>query len=54
MHKKADLMQVVPEIDLKELIAYVDQKGGGIILWAGFYAFERDMEKVAKHYGIWV
>lgn len=22
----------------------------GIILWAGYYAFERDMERVVKHY----
>ncbi|HTG54759.1 MAG TPA: glycoside hydrolase family 97 catalytic domain-containing protein, partial [Niabella sp.] len=47
---KADLMQVVPEIDLKELIAYGKQKNVGIILWAGYYAFDRDMEKVCKHY----
>lgn len=47
---KADLMQVVPEIDLKELIAYARQKNVGIILWAGFHAFDRDMENVAKHY----
>ncbi|MCH5718943.1 glycoside hydrolase family 97 protein [Niabella hibiscisoli] len=47
---KADLMQVVPEIDLKKLIAYGKQKNVGIILWAGYYAFDRDMEKVCKHY----
>ncbi|MCC9137815.1 glycoside hydrolase family 97 protein [Pontibacter silvestris] len=47
---KADLMQVVPEIDLEELIDYGKQKNVGIILWAGFHAFDRDMEKVSKHY----
>jgi alpha-glucosidase len=47
---KADLMQVVPEIDLKELISYAKQKDVGIILWAGYHAFDRDMENVAKHY----
>lgn len=47
---KADLMQVVPEIDLEKLIAYGKQKNVGIILWAGYYAFDRDMEKVCKHY----
>lgn len=47
---KADLMQVIPEIELKELIDYGKQKNVGIILWAGYYAFERDMENVAKHY----
>ncbi|WP_347157028.1 glycoside hydrolase family 97 protein [Pontibacter chitinilyticus] len=50
VNKKADLMQVVPEIDLKELIDYGKKKNVGIILWAGYHAFDRDMEKVAKHY----
>jgi alpha-glucosidase len=48
--KKADLFQVVPEIDLKKLIAHAKAKNVGIILWAGYYAFERDLEKVCKHY----
>ena len=32
---KADLFQVVPEIDLKELVAYAESKDIGLILWAG-------------------
>lgn len=47
---KADLFQVVPQIDLEKLIAYGQSKNVGLILWAGYYAFERDMEKVCKHY----
>ena len=47
---KADLMQVVPEIDLKELVAYGRERQVGIILWAGYWAFHRDMERVVKHY----
>ena len=47
---KADLFQVVPEIDLKEIIDYGKAKYVGIILWAGYYAFVRDMERVCKHY----
>ncbi|MCC9167930.1 glycoside hydrolase family 97 protein [Pontibacter harenae] len=47
---QADLMQVVPEIDLQELIAYGKQKNVDIILWAGYHAFDRDMENVARHY----
>lgn len=47
---KADLFQVVPEIDLKELVAYAKSKNIGLILWAGYYAFERDLEKICKHY----
>ena len=46
----ADLMQVVPEIDLKEIIAYGHEKGVGIILWAGSYALDKDLENVCRHY----
>lgn len=50
VNMKADLMEVVPEINLPELVAYADSKGVGLILWAGYHAFDRDMEKVVKHY----
>jgi len=46
----ADLMKIVPEIDLKEIIGYGQEKGVGIILWAGFHAFDRDMEQICHHY----
>lgn len=46
----ADLLQVVPEIDLEGLIAYAEERGVGIILWAGYWALDRDMEKVVRHY----
>lgn len=47
---KADLMQVVPEINLKELVSYAEGKGVGIILWAGYNAFADDMENVCRHF----
>ena len=47
---KADLMQVIPEIDIPELVAYGRDRGVGIILWAGYHAFDRDMEEVCRHY----
>ncbi|MGV3507719.1 MAG: glycoside hydrolase family 97 protein [Sphingobacteriaceae bacterium] len=47
---QADLMQVIPEIDVKELVDYAAKKNVDIILWAGFYALDRDMENVMKHY----
>lgn len=47
---KASLFEVVPEIDLPRLVAYGQSKQVGIILWAGYYAFHRDMEKVCRHY----
>ncbi len=50
VNKKADLFQVVPEIDLPMLVKHADSKGVGLILWAGYWAFDRDMEKVCKHY----
>ncbi|MBQ3606860.1 MAG: glycoside hydrolase family 97 protein [Bacteroidales bacterium] len=46
----ADLFKVVPEIDLQELVTYADSKGVGLILWAGYIAFDRDMEEVCRHY----
>ncbi|MDR0710882.1 MAG: glycoside hydrolase family 97 protein [Prevotellaceae bacterium] len=50
VNKKADLMQVVPEINLPELVRYGASKNVGIILWGGYYAFNRDLEAVCKHY----
>ena len=50
VNMKADLLQVVPEIDLPMLAKYADERGVGLILWAGYYAFKRDMENVCKHY----
>lgn len=47
---QADLFQVVPEIDLPMLVNYAKERNVGIILWAGYYAFDRDMEHVCKHY----
>lgn len=46
----ADLFQVVPEIDLEMLTEYASERNVGLILWAGYWAFDRDMEKVCKHY----
>ena len=50
VNKQADLMQVVPEIDLKELVSYASERKVGLILWAGYWAFNRDMDGVCKHY----
>lgn len=47
---QADLFKVVPEIDLEELVGYGKLKNVGIILWAGYKAFDRDMERVCSHY----
>ncbi|MBA9079197.1 glycoside hydrolase family 97 protein [Rufibacter quisquiliarum] len=47
---QADLLKVIPEIDLKEIVSYARQKKVDIILWAGYHAFDRDMENVTRHY----
>ena len=50
VNKVADLFQVVPEIDLEMLVKYASERNVGLILWAGYWAFDRDMEKVCEHY----
>ena len=50
VNKQADLFQVIPEIDLPMLVKYAESKGVGIVLWAGYAAMDKDMERVCKHY----
>lgn len=50
VNKKADLFQVVPEIDLPEIVNYAKNKGVGIVLWVGYAAIDKDMEHVCEHY----
>ena len=47
---EADLFRIVPEINLEELISYATERNVGLILWAGYRAFDRDMERVCAHY----
>ena len=41
---------VVPEINLEELVSYAGGKGVGLMLWVGYYVFQKDMEKIISHY----
>ena len=50
VNMKADLLQVIPEINLEELSAYAQSKGVGLILWAGYWAINRDIEGLCKHF----
>ena len=50
VNRKADLMQVIPEIDIKHLCNYAKDRGVGIVLWGGYWAVDRDMDNVFKHY----
>lgn len=47
---KADMLSIIPEIDIKELVDYGKQRGVGIVLWAGYAAIEKDMDKICRHY----
>ena len=47
---KADLFDVVPAIDIKELCDYAASKNVSIVLWAGYWAFDKDMEKICSYY----
>ena len=46
----ADLFDVVPEINIEELVAYGAERNVGIVLWAGYWAFDKDMDKICEHY----
>lgn len=50
VNKQADLFQVIPEINLKELVEYGKSKNVNLILWAGYWAFNRDIDGICKHY----
>ena len=47
---QADLFQVVPEIDLPMLCAYAARKQVKLVLWAGYWAFDKDMDAICAHY----
>lgn len=48
---KTDLMSGGSDrLDLEEVLRYAKEKDVGIILWAGYRAFDRDMEEVCRHY----
>ena len=52
VNKQADLFQVVPEIDIQELVSYGAERHVGIVLWVGYAAIDKDMERVCQHYAL--
>jgi len=50
VHGEADLLKVIPEINIPELIRHAKDRNVGIILWAGYYAFDKNMDAICKHY----
>lgn len=48
---KTDLLAgAVESLDLEEVLRHARERGVGVILWAGYRAFDRDMEQVCRHY----
>lgn len=47
---RKNLMDVVPDIDLRMLIDYGKSRNVDLILWAAYTDFEEEMEAVCKHY----
>ena len=45
-----DLLAVVPEINLPEIVRYAQRRNVGIILWAGYSAFMKNIEGICSHY----
>jgi len=50
VNKQADLFQIVPQIDLQGIVDHARAKGVGIILWAGYWAMNRDIEGICRHF----
>lgn len=48
--KKEDIMQIIPEVDLQEIIDYGKQKNVGVWLWAGMYPINARMDEAFTHY----
>ena len=48
--EKYDLFQVVPAIDIKELVRYADERNVGLVLWGAFTSVTKDMDHAFRHY----
>ncbi len=44
----ADLLKLKPEVDLKELVQYANQKKVGLVLWVVWLSLERQLEPAMK------
>jgi alpha-glucosidase len=48
--ESTNLLNVIPEIDLQEIIGHGKEKGVGIVLWAGWLPLDQQMDKVLDKY----
>lgn len=47
---KADIMKVIPDLNLQEIIDYGRKKNVGVWLWAGMYTINQKMDEAYDHY----
>ncbi|PID61821.1 MAG: alpha-glucosidase [Ignavibacteriae bacterium] len=52
-YKLGDLFDVVPDIDMKELISYAKSKNVGIILWVVWKTLEQQFDKAFEQFEKW-
>lgn len=45
-----DLFTPMPALDVPEVVAYGKRKNVGIVLWMGYPALQKNLEKTVKHY----
>ncbi len=45
-----DIMDVVPEIDIEEIVKYANSKGVGVWLWGGWYPLDNKMDEALSTY----
>lgn len=48
--KSGNMMEVAPELDVKELVEYGKERGVDIILWCVFNVLDEQLEQVCEHY----
>ncbi len=48
--KKGDMFDVVPQIDIKELVDYARKRNVGIVLWTVFNVLDKQLEDSCKYY----
>ena len=52
-YELGDVMKIVPEVDVRELIRYGEEKGVGIILWVVWSTLDEKLEEALDAYQAW-
>ena len=48
--KKGDMLNVIPELDMEELVDYAKSKNVGVILWTVFNVLDQQLEEACSYY----